>query len=233
MTKVTELLATVADLYTEEETAQAELKRVGDRIQQETSKLRAALAAGGTTKDPLYDLVLKAGYGVNDPSLPKYRELQARLKGKRGEFVMVRYYVDVRERFGGTFDESDMRHEEHFRIGVLAGEEFRGVSIAGTPLITLPVDTYMQGTWPRSHSHTVTFEDECPHAPLRGDFLELRSEDDPPRLLEYLQNEHYAANLVIGDDAFRAELKRVECEGFFFEAADALGRLVLTPSAAG
>ncbi|MEK7108876.1 MAG: hypothetical protein AAB919_00370 [Patescibacteria group bacterium] len=233
MTKVTALLASVADLLDEEGIAQKELDRVQDLVQQETGRLRAELAAGGTTNDPLHDLVLKAGYGVNDPSLTFYRGLQTRLKGRNGQFVMVRYPAEVRERCGGTLDESDMRHEEHFRLGILAGEELRlGNSIAGTPLITLPVDRYMHGAWPGSHSLVVTFKDEAPQTPFRGDFLELRSEGDPARLLEYLQNEHLVPNLVVGDEAFRAELKGVDCESFLFEAADALGRLLLQPSSA-
>src|SRR3990167_7720082 len=102
MTEVTKLLADIADLHDEEGVARAELKRVQNCIQQETNKLRSKIVAGGTTNDPLHDLVLKAGYGINDSSLPFYRGLQARLKGRTGEFVMVRYSAEVRERCGGT-----------------------------------------------------------------------------------------------------------------------------------
>src|SRR3989344_7938755 len=177
MTKVTQLIAVIEDLHNEEETAQAELKRVQDRIQQEAGKLRAELTAGGTTKDPVYDLVLKVGGGVNDPSLPKYRELQERLKGKKGEFVLIKYHAKTRQRFGGELRESDFCDETHFRIGVLQAEKLRLTKLGYH--ITLPIDQYLQGVcgfgeW------SVYAEKQV----IRDYFFEWSAYDQPPTLME-------------------------------------------------
>ena len=226
MTKIAEILATVADLHDEEAIKKAELEQVQGQVQQETDRLRAELAAGGTTNDPVLDLVLKIGCRDDDPALPKYRELQKRLKGKRGDFVMIRYHIIVRQH-GGKSSESGYRHETRFRVGLLAGEELR---LGTSTVILLPIDRYRQGHWPPSHVYDISFENEHPSVPPQKDFFEWHRYDVPPNLLQYLLEEHLAPDLIVGDEAFRAELKKVGREKFFNIVAEVLGRLIREPT---
>ncbi len=213
-------------------TKEKELTRFKDELRLRTDQLCAEIAKGGTVGDMLQDLVLRAGYGINDPSLPLYRGLQARLKGKKGDFVMIRYYAKVRFRFSEISSSSDYRHETHFRVGLLAGEELRlGTALGGGLVVTLPVDRRRQGSWPDSRIYGVHLEEEYPNVPPQKEFFEWR-DDHPPSLLEYLTNEHLGSHLIIGDAAFHSELKKIDCEDFFKVAAEALGRLILEPTAA-
>ncbi len=210
---------------------EGELTKLKDELGLRTGQLRAKVAKGSTTGDRLCDLVVCAGGGINDPTLPKLSELQERLKDKKGDFVMIRYPVDVRERFGGDLRSGDFQHETHFRVSILAGEELRlGTGFGGWPVITLPVTKYIHGIWPEFHAHRAFLVDKFPRDPAGEDFLEWRRGDEPPTLLRYLQNDDYTYKLIIGDEAFLAELKKVGGEDFFKVAAEKLGRLILEPT---
>jgi len=118
----------------------------------------------------------------------------------------------------------DMRKETHFRIGVLVGEELR---LNEYGMVTLPVDQYLQGIWPQSSVYQIYIGGEVTKADL---FRSIGLEDAPIPLLRYLENEHCAPNLLVGDHAVLAELKNVRGEKFFQKAARAFKRLILEPT---
>lgn len=192
--------------------------------------LRVFLGMGETTGNRLVDLVVRAGGWLNDPILPKVRELEARLKGKEGEFVLIHWSGEARTRFGGSIREGDFEHREFCRIGILAAEELKLVrgSEGSLPSIALPVvDRFLNGRWAYSFMAT-TFEEK----PVEeaGDFFEWTGDEQPPTLTKYLVDESLAKNLLIGDDEVRTALKASGDEEKFAEAAERLGRLVLQPT---
>src|SRR3989344_7421672 len=188
-----------------------------------TGQLRAEIAKGGTTNDPLRDLVIRA-HGLDQKLEDKYSGLQAMLTDKKGEFVLIKYPAEIRQRFGGPGSSMDIRKETHFRIGVLVGEELR---LNEYGMVTLPVDQYLQGIWPQSSVYQIYIGGEVTKADL---FRSIGLEDAPMPLLRYLENEHCAPNLLVGDHAVLAELKNVRGEKFFQKAARALKRLILEPT---
>ena len=188
-----------------------------------TGQLRAEIAKGGTTGDPLRDLVIHA-HGLDQKLEDKYRKLQATLIGKEGEFVLIKYPAEIRQRFGGPGSSMDIRKETHFRIGILVWEELR-LNEYGT--VTLPVDQYLQGIWPQSFVYQIYTGGEVTKADF---FRSISLEDAPMPLLRYLENEHCAPNLLVGDHAVLAELKNVRGEKFFQKAARAFKRLILEPT---
>lgn len=188
-----------------------------------TKLLQDEIAKGDTTGDPLRDLVIRA-YGLNDEITAQYRQLQDRLVGKKGEFVLIRYHSEVRQRFGGEVRSSDFRHEMHFRIGVLQTEQLCLTTISH--LVTLPIPQYLQGVWGIGARSVV-----ADGKPSPGTFFEcIDSEDQPPPLAHYMTEAHLAGDLLIGDDAVRAELVKNRDGEFFNVAAERLGRLILQPT---
>ena len=201
---------------------EAELAGLQQEVRLRVGQLQAEIAKGGTTEDPLRDLVIRA-YGLNEEITEQYRLLQNRLAGKRGEFVLIRYHAEVRERFGRDIRSSDFRHEQRFRIGILQNEKLRLTE--GTQNITLPIDQYLPGVW-QSGAWSVSAEKQ----PVKNDFFHWAMEDDPPALAKYMTEEHLAGDFFIGDEAVLAELKKNRDEKFFNTAAERLGRLILEPT---
>jgi len=194
-----------------------------------TGQLRAEISKGGTTGDPLCDLVIRA-HGLDHKLTEEYRSVEAKLKDKTGEFAMVRYHARVRQRYGGRSSESDYRHETHFRIGVLTGEQLRLADIESlmtSSAITLPINQYIGGVWPGSGYYLPSLDD----SPVHKNFLEWGGIDDRPyALLDYFREEHLIDHLSIGDAAVRAELAKTRDEKTFAAAAEKLSRLILEPT---
>lgn len=227
MNDVVAMLNTIHFLCAKRAGVEVDLNELQRLIKTKTAQLRGEIEVGGTTGDKVRDLVLRAGGAVDDPLLPKYRELQAKLAGKRGEFVMIRYSVRIDYVFGSVSNNGELGREEHFRIGLLAGKDLRlGTALGGSPVITLPVDCYKQGHWPRSRAYGISFEKPHPDASPQLDFFEYRRSDDPPSLLQYLTDPYLTPCLVIGDEVFRTELDKIGSSGFFDVACKALGRPV-------
>jgi hypothetical protein len=192
-------------------------------VQATIRTVRKFLERGVSTGDHIRDLVLQS-HGLNEEFESRYRALEEKLKGKRGEFVLIRYPSEVRERFGGDIRSSDFRHEAHFRIGVLAAEKLR-LSESGT--ITLPIDRFLQGVWPVSMAYLVYPEEEMYEEEF---FQDTDVEDRPHSLLSCITKEFVPEALTIGDKAVLEELEKVRDKEFFKTAAEKLGRLVLEPT---
>ncbi len=204
---------------------EADLKRL--RVELETRNdllIKEIEEKGGTSGDSLRDLVIRV-YGLNEEITQQYRALQERLKGCEGEFVMIRYAAQVRQRFGGELRGSDFLYESHFRLGVLRGEELcLERSGASSPTITLPIVQYLQGVWGEG-MWRATLEE----SPVKGDLFEWFGPDEnPPLLVDYLRD--VKEDIFIGDKAVKAGLARGGNEKCFAQAAERLGRLVLQPT---
>jgi hypothetical protein len=211
------------------EKCEKDLKAARATLAERTKKLQDLLAAGGTTGDRLQDLVIQA-FGVDDALTALYRSLEERLKGKNGEFVLVRYPAEVRMRFGGDIRSSDFNQETHFRIGILAGETLQmgNRRFGGATVIGLPIQRFLIGQWPESFGRKAVVDDGMFEG---GDLFDWRApEDQPPQLLQYLQEEYLAKDLLIGDDAVKQALAEAHSEQFFAQAAERLGRLILQPT---
>lgn len=208
------------------ESKEAALTRDRNELAVRTKLLQQEIEKGGTTGDPLTDLVLKAGGAHNDPALPKLRELAARLKARVGEFVAIRYSDERRLRYGGDIRSGDFEALEWVRIGVLKDETLWVRDRGSHKALTLPVEEYLGGTWAYS-AWTVTLEEK----PEKADFFEWGSDDQPPTFIQFVTDAECAKRLMIGDEAVRAELKGVHAEEFFPLAARRLNRLILEPTA--
>ncbi len=210
-------------------TKEKELVTLRQELAMRNGQLRAELAKGCTTGDPLRDLVIRA-HGIDLALTENYRSVEEKLKCKTGEFVMVLYHAKVRQRYGGRISESDYRHETHFRIGMLTTERLKLMpveSLMTSSPITLPIDKYIGGVWPESGFYLPSLDD----APVYKDLFEWGGIDDRPyALLEYFREEHLIGHLSIGDNAVRAKLAEVRDDKTFAAAAEKLGRLILEPT---
>jgi hypothetical protein len=204
-------------------------KKVKGILAAHTAELKRLLEAGNTTGDRLRDLVIRSD-GVDEESLSLYRGLENRLKGRAGEFVLIRYPAEIRIRFGGDSRSSDYNHEIHFRIGILTGEVLQTINprLGGGPVIALPVQRFLVGPWPQSFAWRVVAES---HVFEVEDFFDWSTpEGQPPQLIRYLKEERFVGDLLIGDDAIKRALAEVLSGDFFAQAAERLGRLVLQPT---
>lgn len=200
-----------------------EVERLKTELAIRTGLLQGAVAKGGTTGDPLRDKIVLA-YGLNFIVTEHYRLFQDRLAGKVGEFVMIRYPVEVRQRYGGTLRSADFRHETRFRIGLLQAETLE-LSADGHTL-TVPVSKYLPGVVDVGFMNVYAEKDA-----VTGELFEWSgSEDRPPSLSEYVIDKQWAEDLLIGDEAVREALKHSRDEKFFSLAAERLDRLVLQPT---
>jgi hypothetical protein len=226
MSAVREVLSDVQYSTRCVEKCEEDLKAARATLAERTKKLQDLLAAGGTTGDRLRDLVIRND-GVDEESLSLYRGLESRLKGRAGEFVLIRYSVKVRQRFGGDIHESDFAHQIYFRIAQLSGEELRlETYFVDFSCIGLPIGKYLTGVWPRSSVYVPVVEGEAQEGSL---FSWSDADDTPPQLIEYLKEVPFKEDLLIGDDAIKRALAKVRSEDFFAKAAERLGRLILQP----
>ncbi len=221
----------VAQLNSDLVTAQINTDMINRELRDRNKKLVELLEKGETTGDRLNDLLFRFFCKqIEEETQVKFRAFEQKLQGKRGEFVLVKYPVRVRTRFGGGLCSSDFSTETHFRIGMLMGEELQLTrsSLGGGLLLALPIAQYAQGRWPGSHAFVPVVSQV-----VEGDLFQWKPEDEPSNFHDFvLEEERYGYRLSVGDAAVNAELKSVEAEKFFNEAAEALGRLVLQPTPA-
>jgi hypothetical protein len=200
------------------------LKDLQKSIKLQTEDIRTKITDGATAGDSIRNLVLLVhGY---DPELEaKYRTLEERLKGKQGEFVLIRFYdrergIEAEQRLG--------RYDGSIRIGILAGETLRLTRpeaglFATSQTITLPINRYAYGTW-RTGVYAATLEDTLSH----GEFFRYSAvynrdgcNATPPDLCDYL-DEPYSKEMFIGNEAVRAELALGRNQDLFQRALIAL-----------
>ncbi|HWB34256.1 MAG TPA: hypothetical protein VG753_02990 [Candidatus Paceibacterota bacterium] len=181
--------------------------------------LRDNIKAGSTTGDRIRDLLIRV-HGVSDELETIYRQLDAELIGRRGEFVLLSYIV--KERAYGIRD--DMRSVDYYRLGVLEGEELIYREGIGT---TLPISRYLMG--PKvvvfESTQLKTREDlEKVHwVEKKGNIFENQLLFGPPSLDRHLISQLPEApaalrpsNLLItvGDEAVETFLKNIAMQGF-------------------
>ena len=200
------------------------------RIAEENKALVAELEKGATTGDRLTDLIIRfLNKQADEETLAKFRAFEQNLKGRTGELVLVKYPVRVRTRYGGEIRSADFSTETHFRIGKLVGEEFQLIRsrLSDALLLTLPVEQYVQGPWPKSFLYKPVVSKV-----VKGDLFEWKPGDELSQFHDFvlLKEERYGYDLLVGDAAVRTELKRVDADDFFSQAAEKLGRLILEPT---
>ena len=220
-TSVLPQLLEISELEEQKAVFEDEAKKVDAKIRDCLSDIRKALENSATTGDPLRDLVIK-DWGISEVVEKRYRLLQKRLVGKKGEFVLIPFATKVphKHTFGEGYEYRDARC---YRLGVLEAETLvweKDVQI------TLPISRYIsgeEGFVSPSEVHELHKENIFAHA--FGGF----HEGDPP-LLRELINGDCGYVIVIGDEAVRKWLKEQRMQGLFKSVADALSKLVLEPT---
>lgn len=196
-------------------------------------RMKDAIAAGDTLGDRLKDNAFRAYglAGVADAQQALFRGCEERLVGKKGQFALIRYPVKVPLRFTWTVEDSRYEIVERFRIGLVADEHLCLAHYGESCVLTLPVDSYLQGVWPESFMYKPVAD----KTPIQGDFFAMLGTENPRSLLTYLSEEMDKTNLFIGDDEVRAALGKnwepayaqVHVDPFLYEVGLRLGRLIL------
>lgn len=203
---------------------ETELKQIDDQISELTKDLQSRVENEETTGDRVRDLVIRV-HGVDDVIEQKYRSTEARLIGKKGEFVLISYKTQIRTRH--TFGRGwEYRGAKWFRLGVLEGEQ-----LVWNPkvFITLPVSRYVGAESSAYFGDTIL---ALSRDVQKENIFALHDIDDsPPLLIEQVQEQHGPiVEFVIGDADVRGWLKEHLMEDLFKLAAGALSKLILEPT---
>jgi len=225
---VAEILAAACALNEDVAWHEDKIKRQRMRIHTLTKGLRRRLEKGETTGDRLQDLVLHIGGGVGDPLLPRLRELESVLKGKKGQFVLLHFDAKVPDRhtFGRGYSH---RSEECYRLGVLEGEELdivKNKSSFYPEQLSVMVSKYIQGTpFPMLNQDLVDLNLKVQD----GNIFERKHggfhPGNPKVLVELLQHNDWQRVIVVGDDAVGSWLHQKTMKSLFTAAGIALGKI--------
>ena len=200
-------------------------KKVSKQNADILSNIRKAVKAGESTDDHIRNMVLVV-HGLDTELEKKYRALEGLLAGKKGEFVLLSYDVNVPFKFSATSVEC--RHASFYRIGVLEGEGLAWMDkndpFTSYSPITLPVSRYLSGKESYFHSG-----DNTGGVSVRNIFAHAHNHEDPPSLHALMQGEA-GGSVVIGDEEVRKWLKEHRMEALFEPAAAALSKLILEPT---
>lgn len=196
------------------------------------SQLEAKVKQGETTGNRIRDLVLRV-HGYNPFFEERYATLEARLKGKGGEFILIFFEARIAMRYHGMG--MDERLAVLYRLGVLEGEELllkdglSGTFIDhATPRFTLPVSRYIGGEAEVKVGvgerdvvivpQNIFARDSVPHY------------KNPCFLDDFLKSNSDQFGIVVGDEAVREWLENKHYMiGLFKSAADVLSKLILEP----
>lgn len=107
------------------------LKETRDKISQLESsvisgirRLNLLIKEGGTTGDPILDLVILRHKSLDDEVIVKYRSLENRLKGKIGQNVLAITEENYRYVYGASYNPEHFGLQKMFRVGKITGESF-------------------------------------------------------------------------------------------------------------
>lgn len=201
---------------------EASLAKSRELLSGHESALRDAIAGGAETGDKMFDIALRVrGY---DPELAdKFRELDAELKSKTGEFVLVTFetkFMTTHRQIG----KCDFENRTMFRIAILTGDTLIWNEKGLDGYVTVPTKRYTTG------EVATIFSKPVPRPAVSdGDLFACAYIDDPKPLGMLVLEDRWRAHLFIGDDAVRAFLAEKRMLPLFRTAAEALGRLVLQP----
>ncbi|MBM3271937.1 hypothetical protein FJY94_01465 [Candidatus Kaiserbacteria bacterium] len=214
------LLLNVKAAHNHAHALEASLAKSREILAGHESALRDAIAAGAKTGDPMLDLTMRCHH--YDPVLvEKFRELDAELKGKTGEFVLVVFETRVMtcHRFLGP---NDYENRTMFRMALLRGESLIWHE---RNYVTVPSERYITG------DVAMMFGDSDPRIEMcDGDLFARMYRNDPEILGILVLKDLWRERLYVGDEAVKAFLKEKHMLPLFNAAAEALGRLILQPT---
>lgn len=229
-----EAVTKLSELLVAKGVAEATRKHLNEEIAKSAEAVRHLIREGHTTGDRLVDLVLLAGGGLNDPALPRLRELEGGLKGKKGEFVFMRFSDDIpyKHTFGQGYES---RTQSLYRLGVLEGEKLKlageqdDYSVRGQ--LVLPVSRYIGGL------EEVFFPKRKPKLEIKERNIFAHGHggfghDGCPPLLTKIEmlSDEAQEGILIGDEPVKKWLKAHAMVGLYKPAADALSKLILEPT---
>lgn len=117
------------------------------RIDEIIRAIREQLNAGKTTGDRVRDMVLQV-HGYNPELCKKYSSLEAYLKGKKGELILLSAIVKVTsDKHGlGNWGVVTTRNVGYTHVEKLAGDKLKiGLDFKGQQTIILPFDPVSRG----------------------------------------------------------------------------------------
>ena len=210
-------------------------------LRSQMDRIKQRVIDGESTGDKFQDIVIR-DFGVIDDGLrKKYADLEARLAGRKGEFILIEFTSSVMHRhvFGKGRENRD---QNFFRIGVLEGEAlvFCKLGYGGrneesalpvSRFITRPVGHFSRKE-PRLLEVTAgnIFADVfVPGYGNDSNPPSLRVHFAPPSPHEFFVR-HKNLEIVIGDADVQNWSKAQLMEDFYRAAADSLSKLILTPT---
>lgn len=213
-------LTWVKELTCAVEKASQDLAALKAEHGQALAQLRASIQAGGTTGDPLRDLVI-CECGRLDPERERLcRPYTEALSGKRGEFALIEYLAQYSNKFG--WGRNEYRWKLRVRLSVLADDMLVCNEKIG---VTLPTDRFLAADEVTlncfSEKTLLTKLSRIEGNILGRDFSE---EDMSPRSLTDFK---LGESLYVGDEAVRAFLASHGAASFFEYAARQLDRQAL------
>lgn len=180
--------------------------------------------------DRISDLVISFHGKVGDKVLDRrYRELEAALRGKQGEFVLVLHReTEWMEKHGTTAHGFGIDHQ-YYRLGVLGSETIKlikGCGFGGDEAPSIDVSRFVEGEIePLSMPSTLSV--------VNGNIFgrHMGPRNITP-LFHLLQDDNFRWQdvIVIGDAAVKEFLEESHMTRLFKVAGDALGKLILTPT---
>jgi hypothetical protein len=192
------------------------------------SSIQGRIIAGETTGDRFQDIVIRC-HGLPDEVLEaNYRELEGKLKGRQGEFVVIEFSKDIPFKF--TMTGSESRRHTFFRIGLLAGDSLVFETLnEGSPFkeCTLPVPQYLAGNTDTLY----VWKNQTSRAPDKQNIFAGGSlyHEQPPELRAVVAG-FKQLEFIVGNEAVQEWLKKHSAEKFFKVAADALSMLSMEPT---
>ena len=230
----------LSELHADIDRAKSTLLKLRDKADTLERELRKQVQNGESTGDRIVDLLLRTGRTPTKNALENYRELDAALKGKRGELVLVTYTVGEAEVRGGPGMSRD-RVIDMVAVGVLHGDSL--VYDEKRHLLALPVGRYITFREP-SFVSLVGFHELSEHPALLSECPEFDVYDgrftlDPK---QYVHCTVTQLLLRIGDDAVREWLlaaygmfldthsSESAIDNLFAQLCEQVGRLLLQPT---
>jgi hypothetical protein len=161
------------------------------------------------------------------PTEERYAALNALLKGKKGEFVLIAYNAKIPTRYGG--DGIDHRQVSWYRLGILEEESLRAADggLMSGQAVTLPVVQYIYG-----EVEVILDRKDIRRAlsVQKGELFQHAFGSPNPPALRTLLFAEQGDHIAIGDEAVREWLRKRAMQGLYKPAADALSKLILEPT---